>query len=325
MYVKPLTDFGYRATFTVHELAQNAPAATLLDRAALTDPSRWRPVRWRLGGGGAQLSAAPDGLAVVARGDVSAASELVAGDGPATLPVLSTGPPPTDGRVAGLDGKDVPVAVARRVPAIPRLGDDGMLMDLEYAERATIDISGAQRPEVWLAADAPPDAVDRLTAAGLKIVDDRRLADARADLDRQGSAVALRFHLSAAALAVLLGAGALWLVATVDRTRRGRELWALRVQGVSARAIARASRWGYLAVVAAALLLGPVAAAVAWAVAGDRLPIFVDGAGPVTPPAWPGFGPVALAWLAAAVVLLVMGTLAARTVRRAAYEEGGLP
>jgi hypothetical protein len=323
--IKPTTDFGYRATFTVHDLAQAEPAATLLDRAALTDPTRWRPVPWRIGAGGAQLSAAPDGLDVVARGDVSTATEIVSGDGPAKVPVLSTRPPPTDGRMAGLDGKDVPVAVARRLPAIPRLGDDGVLMDLEYGERATIDTSGAQRPEVWLTADAPADAVDRLTVAGLRIVDDQNRSEARAKLDRQGSAVALRFHLSAAALAVLLGAGALWLVATVDRARRGRELWALRVQGVSARTIARASRWGYLAVVAAALLVGPVAAAVAWAVVGDRLPVFVDGAGPVSPPAWPRPGSVALAWLAAAVVLLVVGVLAARSVRRAAYEEGGVP
>jgi hypothetical protein len=324
MYVKPLTDFGYRATFTVHALGQTAPAATLLDRAALADPTRWRAVRWRVGGGGLQLSAAPDGLGVIARGDVSAASEMVAGDGPATLPVLSTRPPPGDGRMAGLDGKDVPVAVAARLPAMPRLGDDGVLMDLEYAERTTIDTSGAERPEVWLAADAPPEAVARLTAAGLKVVEDLSRDDTRAGLDRQGSAVALRFHLSAAALAVLLGAGALWLVATVDRTRRGRELWALRVQGVSGRTIARASRWGYLAVVAAALSLGPVAAAVAWAVVGDRLPVFVDGPGPVPPPTWPRPGPVTLAWLAAAVLLLVVGVLAARTVRRAAHEEGGV-
>jgi predicted lysophospholipase L1 biosynthesis ABC-type transport system permease subunit len=197
-------------------------------------------------------------------------------------------------------------------------------MDLEYAERAAATAGGTDRPEVWLSAAAPPDAVARLTAAGLVVLDDETLADRRARLDRQGSAVSLRFHLVAAALAVLLGAGSVWLVAAVDRRRRGAELRVLRVQGVPARVVASASRWGYLGMALAALLLGPLAAGLAWWAVGDRLPVFVDEAVTIPVPAWPHPGPVVLAWLVAATVLLAVSTLAARAVRRAA-NEGGVP
>jgi hypothetical protein len=134
--------------------------------------------------------------------------------------------------------------------------------------------------------------------------------------------VSLRFHLVTAALAVLIGAAAVWLVATVDRRRRGAELGALRVQGISARTVARASRWGYIGVVVAASLLGPAAAAAAWWAVGDRLPVFVDDTVTVAPPAWPRPGPVFLAWLVAVAVLLAVSGLSARAVRLAATEGG---
>jgi hypothetical protein len=105
---------------------------------------------------------------------------------------------------------------------------------------------------------------------------------------------------------VLLAAGALWLVSAVDRRTRGGELRSLRLQGLAARTVARAGRWGYLGVVLAALVLGPAAAALAWAAVGDRMPIFVDEAVAVRPPDWPRPDRLLLVWLGAALVLMAI-------------------
>jgi hypothetical protein len=317
LIVRPRLEGSYQTAFTLHDLRQTGPDAPVVDGPGFADPARWRGVRWRDGRGGPRLSAAADGTRVATLGDIGMAGEIRAADAPPALPVLATAPLPADGVISGLDGEDVRGTLVAGPPDLPRLGDRGLLMDLEYAERLAGSGGAADRPEVWLTAAAPPDVVARLTGAGLNVLGDQSRADLRTRLDRQGSAVSLRFHLAAAALAVALGAAAMWLMATVDRRRRSDELRALRVQGVPARAVGRASLWSYLGVVLVALLLGPVAAAAAWWAVGDRLPVFVDDVLTVTPPAWPAPLPVALAWSVAAILLVAVSALAAATVRRA--------
>ena len=46
----------------------------------------------------------------------------------------------------------------------------------------------------------------------------------------------------------------------------------------------RAALWGYLSVVLLAALTGLLGAALAWAAAGDRIPIFTDTTSPLQPP-----------------------------------------
>jgi hypothetical protein len=204
--------------------------------------------------------------------------------------------------------------------SLPRLGRTGLLLDYEYADRATTGTGSAVNPEVWLGRAAPRDAVDRLRAQGLVITDDRSLAPLRRALDRQGPSVALRFHELAAGIAVVLALGTLWLVAGQDRRQRAGELRALRVQGVSRR---DAGTSAYLPIVAVAVGLGPVAAMVSWLLVGDAIPIFVDGPGPVDPPRWPGLAAVAVPWLAAGLTLVVVAWIAGLRLRAAANAGGG--
>ena len=149
------------------------------------------------------------------------------------------------------------------------------------------------------------------------ILSDRSATGARTALAQQGPALALRFHLLAALFAVLLAAGGIGLVATVDRGRRVEDLAALRYQGVRAGPVGRAARWGYLAIVLAALAVGLAAAAVAWWVSGWALPVFVDAAADWPVPRWPRPVPVLWPVLAAGVALLGTGWLVAARLNRA--------
>ena len=58
--------------------------------------------------------------------------------------------PPRDNILAGLDGHPTQVHVTGNVPALPRLGTAGTLVDLEYANRISTDAGSAHRSEVWL-------------------------------------------------------------------------------------------------------------------------------------------------------------------------------
>ena len=233
-------------------------------------------------------------------------------DAPRSLPVIVASATGVDGAIAGLDRRLQAAEGVGRVPALPRLGRDGILVDFEYADRLTVDAGEATEPEVWLGPAAPPDALDRLRAQGLVIAGDRRLATLRQALDEQGPASALRFHQMAGALGVLLAAGALWLVAGLDRQRRGGELRALRTQGVSRR---DAGASGYLVMVATAAAIGPVAALVCWLLVGGELPFFIDDASSVDVPRWPGVVAVAAPWLAAALTLVGVAALAGARLR----------
>jgi putative ABC transport system permease protein len=225
-------------------------------------------------------------------------------DTPDPLPVLGTGPLPS--HLTGLDGQPVPVSAAGTVAGLPRLGGHGALLDLEYADRLADDTGIALDPQVWLGADAPADVVDRLTAQGLVVTRDEQLAAVQARLDGQGPALALRFWLVCAGLGVLLAAGAIGLVASVDRRRTGADVAALRTQGVRLPTVP-----GYVVVVALAGIVGLGAAALAWSLTGADVPVFVDGtAWPV--PAWPRPVAVLLPCLAAALVLIGVAIVAAR-------------
>jgi hypothetical protein len=213
--------------------------------------------------------------------------------GPDRIPVVSTAALPPDGLLEIRGGIPIPVALAAPARRLPRLGDRGTLVDLEYADRLAGDSGLTAGGEVWLTPDAPGSVLDALTAAGLTVTDERTVAGERALLGRAGGALGMRFSLLAAVAAVLLGAAAL-LVTSIDGHRS--DLSALRHQGVPARTVRRAEPAATLSLVAAALLAGAVAAAVAWFTIGAYLPSVEPG---VVPPV----GPLLLALGGAAVVL----------------------
>lgn len=237
-------------------------------------------------------------------------------DAPVPVPVLaSTGqdPPRT---VTGLDGREVAVKVAGTVAMLPRLGTQGVIVDLSYLERVGLAQTLRQTGEVWLSASAPADAVNRLRTAGLSVTTTTSAAETLAALDRAGPALALRFYLAAAGLGIFLALGGLWLVAAVDRRRRADDLRALRHQGLRPRVVRRAALWGYLWLVLGSAVAGLLSAVAAWAVTGDRLPVLTDAIAALPPPRWPTATAVLLPWVGATAAMIAVAFFVAVALRR---------
>jgi putative ABC transport system permease protein len=176
----------------------------------------------------------------------------------------------------GLDRREEPIVAAGSASVLPRVGNLGRLVDLEFLARIAFEVTSVPLAEVWLGPRAPNDAVDRLRAAGLVPGAERTLAGVLDSFAQQGPAVALRFHLATGGVALMLAVGATLLVAAGDRADRAEELRALRTQGVRRRDSAVAARRGYLWVVVAAVAAGVVGAALAWLAVGQFVPMFAD-------------------------------------------------
>ncbi|BCJ41890.1 hypothetical protein GCM10010168_75780 [Actinoplanes ianthinogenes] len=305
------TALGITGRVVINELGSVNPVADAVPAERLREPGRWRMPR------NGRLSADPAGLRidVDASGGLSAAAWVQPVDTPWPLPAAHAGPLPPGAVLTGLDANPLPVVPIAGLPAVPVLGRHATLVDLEYADRVAVDAAQAQLPQVWLNDRAPADIVDRLSAQGLTVTGDHRAALTARRLHVQGPALALWFHVLAAGLAVLLGAGALVLAAAVDRGRRVEDLSALRIQGLGRGAAGRAALWTYAILVFAATLVGLLVALGAWALTGWTLPL----AGLTPPdlplPAWPRPGVVAGACGAVAALLFLVALATGRDLR----------
>lgn len=299
------------ARVVLHELRGAEGTPPVVSPADFATVGRWRPVEE------AEIATLPDGLRVAAYSTTAGATVLVPVDAPHPLPAVVTGG--AGERVQGIDTRPQRVSVVAGARVLPRLGDRGALVDLEYADQgapAGVLLTDAQ---VWLTADAPPDILRRLSDAGLAVVGDRSVADARAALDGQAPALAIWFYLLAAGLAGVLALGGIAVVAAVDRRRVGEDVDALRRQGLPAGVATRAALWANLSVVAVALVAGALAGAAGWLLAGAYLPLFLDTQVPLAPPRWPRPAAVLLPWLGCAMLLTAAVSVA--SVRRARRPE----
>ncbi|WP_436527489.1 FtsX-like permease family protein [Actinoplanes sp. HUAS TT8] len=271
--------------------------------------------RWAVSQRG-RLTVRPDGIALDV--DVSPAYAEVArlhpSGVPAPLPVAHTGTAPE--LIRGLADDAVPVAPAVALPVVPSLGRQAWMMDLGYAGLLASSTRRASSTQVWLNRSAPADAVDRLTAQGLSVVDDTGKAAVQERLERQGPALSLGFYLLAAGLATLLGVGALVLTVAVDRGRRTEDLVAMRVQGLRRGTAGQATFWTYPVLVTAAVLAGMLVALAGWWLTGWALPLAGIKPPDLPLPGWPRAG--VLLWWAVAVLVpyLVAAVLGGRDLRR---------
>jgi putative ABC transport system permease protein len=299
----------YTVTLLLRSLRVTSPDATVVSAARFAAPGTWRVAST------ATLSSSPAGLRADFHPPYATQGDgwLQPADAPLPLPVVSTAALPAGTRLAGLDKLPTPVVSAGRVAALPRLGTDGVLVDLEYADRVSTDAGQATAPQVWLGPAAPPDVLTRLAAHGLVVTGDQRVGAVRHALGQQGPALALWFQLLSGGFAIVLAAGAVHLVAAVDRGPRAEELAALRIQGVRRQGALGAG----VVVVLAGTVAGMVTAACAWWVAGAGLPLFLDGRGPWPLPAWPRPLSVLLPGLGAAALLLLVSLAAWYGLRRA--------
>jgi len=243
---------------------------------------------------------------------------LLAPDAPVPLPVLDAAP--TIAPVLDLANGDHLLETRAGQPhALPRIGGNGALADLEYVTRLGDLAVPSRSGEIWLGPDAPADAVDRFRAAGLTVASVRRLADELAVAARGPGAAGVRFLFVVAMLGVVLGAAGLVLVATVERPNRSDELRWLRQQGLSRRRARQAAVLGYAVVVGVSAVLGFVCAGVVWALTADHLPLLDTSDPDAAIPALPGAGAIAVGAAGAAAMLvlaLILSAMLSRAVER---------
>jgi hypothetical protein len=314
----------------LHRLAQADPAAEVLGPDAFGDLARWR---LPLSAQRPQLvfGRAADGLGLRAVPLPELRPERIrqpepltieVADAPLPLPAVAAGGL-AERRRAGeralnlLGDLRIPVRVEPSAGPLPRVLTRGLLVDLDYADRLAAGASGTR--QVWLARGAPAGILDRLRAEGLEVASVVALSGRTERYAGQGTAAVLRFQLAVAVAGLVLAAGAVVLVAIVDRPARAAELAALRRQGVPAVVAARSVAGGYAALVAIAVGLGVLAAVLARWFAGPGLPPFDDGWAVLPRPA-PDPLSLAVLALAAGAVLAVAVVAATLPLRRLVRE-----
>ncbi|GHJ44850.1 hypothetical protein Cs7R123_21920 [Catellatospora sp. TT07R-123] len=306
-----------RFTVTVGTLRDQAGQVVLsadelsrLDRWVQAEPSSARPV--------AKLARTPDGLSMTADGAVLPDTRVTAAVIKGPVPLVVT-QPLTVPEFTGTGGLEVPVAAVARTSSVPRYGTYGALIDLGYVDQMLgrgVTLSGT---EVWLSAGAPPDAVERLNEAGLTVLGHYTVGQRR-DQISVAPRLGLWFGLAVSAISVLLAAAGLAALATFERPGGDSGLSVLSLQGVRTRTLRAVATGSRCALALVAMATGLVAAAAAWALARDVLPVFSDGDPSFPAPALPRPGAVAGPVAAAAAVLLVGCWIATHLVR--AQSEG---
>jgi putative ABC transport system permease protein len=337
-----LVDLAVSWSPSVSVAGSGRPAAVSLQVRSLAEKGRsggWTRVRaslsdvkrWTSPSGGVRLGSAAGALA--ARLHVASdgtPSTVAPRDVPAALPVIVT--PDTasfssgDGGplVAGLDGASVSGHTVGVVPALPGVGGDAVLVDLQTAELFLSGPFTYSSSEVWLSKGAPADIVQRLRRHGIVVTGRRTARAAQQALGHDGISLAYLLYLASSIAAGLLVVGATTFALLASARRREDELASLRAVGVDAASLRRALWIEQLLVLGAALLAGVASGLIAAAVALRSMPEFASkGAGP---PLDLGIPPVVVAVTAAVLVAVLAGLTAwhARaTVRGATAERLG--
>lgn len=304
---------------TVHELRIGPAGPAIIDRAAFGDRTRWRAgitAKAQV----PDIDTGPDGLGIAVgaqtqRDGARLNAPVYPFDAPSPLPAFVAGDRTLGGsqwdpRLRPFSSSDlVAVQVAGTANAIPRLGNTGALVDLEYALRDA-DVAGDGSMQVWLAADAPDTVVAALAEHGVRVINDDAVGDRLATLRQQGPAVALRFGLLVALVGLALGVGVFVLATVVDRGPRATEFADLRRQGLPLRVVRAVSFGGYLLFVTLAVALG-VATGVGWRwFSGGAALIFADGWAELPAPA-AGSSTVGLATVGLLALVLAAASAAA--------------
>ncbi len=307
--------FGGAVTVTLSSARVVDPASAPLDAFAAA-PS-WRIVALS-SGVRSSLAASPTGMTITAGFNANGfTAQLNPTDNAFPAPALSTRP--TGESVQGSLGIDQVRFATRQVgqlSVLPGLPPNAMIIDLQDADRiAPVVGDDATTPAVWLSSSAPSDMTARLRAAGLNVIGVTRSGPLARYLSGQGPAVGSTFYVLSVTGALVVAVIALMLTASVDRTRRGKELRALRTQGLPSHGVASASGFAYIGLTGSAVIAGLAAGLVSWRLTGGKVPIFADGQALVGVSVWPDWTGLVVPLAAAAALLLVVSGAAAWDLR----------
>ncbi|CAN5580087.1 hypothetical protein BH10ACT10_BH10ACT10_08560 [soil metagenome] len=165
--------------------------------------------------------------------------------------------------VAGvsLNGQQVPMRVVDRVRALPLVGTEGSLSDLETALVEFDPPFGALVTTQLLVADGTPASViAAVRAEGVALADPVSLDGTLEDLRGDAFSLGLRLFLVVGAATLLIAVFGVFASAVLQSRWRSYEVASLRVVGVSQRALVRASVLEYVVLLGVAVLLGVLSA-----------------------------------------------------------------
>ena len=310
--------------FTPTHLSAGSPATPLaFDRS----PGGWRSanasVRIQSSAGGGLTLVVPAGATAnyIGADGYATAPMFSPADRPAVLPAaLTTELQSINGiggvQIAGLDGNTFTVGSTVTASALPRVGANAAMVDLDLLSRAQVDptIPGTA-DEVWLGPAAPSNALARLQAAGLRVDRVETASAVLHQLDQSAPALADDFLLVATIVALLAAAASTLGALGANTRQRATELTALELTGVPRTALARSLALES-AVLALTALFGVAGGVLAAIMAIPSLPEL--GAPAFIPLQYglPGGLVAAVSALIVAVILLATAVVAAVLVHR---------
>jgi len=324
---------GWRLTTT----PANAGTGRLVLADARTDTSG--PVAlgpetdWRsVAAGESELQAiAADPHSLTLFADNAGASDLVLQHAwiPEHLPAVVSGVLPPDAfdnefAAHGLDGVRRSMAVTGRLPWMPATARNAAIADLGLAERTGNLLSDDAVVQVWL---ARPDRAllekvrSALAAHDVQVVDVARASEVRHQLDRSAATWSLQLGVLVGAAGLLVAVLGAVIAGAGSWQSRARDLAALRLNGVGRAGVRRIAVVEQVPSMIAAVLLGAAIGVVAAHYALPTLPIL-----PTDPPVdlvdlSPAWRLVVALGAVAALVLGIVGWIAARAVAAAARPE----
>ena len=240
---------------------------------------------------------------------------------PSPIPAVATpksfNPPSVHRRMIDTTATVAYFSVLKTAPVLPVVLNDGLIMDVRYLSTELPGFTGEAQWQVWLGPAAPADALQRLSAAGLPVEHVHTEQARLHQLGRQGPALALLLLLVCAIAGTALAVGGTAISISASSRRRSYEIAALRVVGISRRALLRAGAIEQLLLLGAAALLGVPTGLIAAIVAMPVIPEFADRP-PITLHYTPAWTPTLLFALAFIVLLTLTAVIGARGLIRTA-------
>ena len=167
-------------------------------------------------------------------------------------------------------------------PVLPRVMNDGVLVDLRQIDTLTDPSAASVVSEVWLAAGPHPGVRAALQREGLRIGGTRTLAATQRSFRRDATLQAVTLAEATAVSAVLLTLLAIAAAQIVGTAARRRDWTALIFAGVPARRLRRLSAAEFVTVTCAGILLGAVAGTAGFVLTAPGLPLLTGV--PAPPP-----------------------------------------
>lgn len=308
-------------TVLVTGMDQQAHGAWSALDVSLTETGAWR--------GGPEFSQSSDDVHATAQGTVdhyrseSGYGGMSYAFAPDPLPVLATPSAVLTGSSApnplvmedGIGGV-APFRVAAFSSVLPSVLSNGLIVDVAYLRADLPGFDEQAKWSVWLGPRAPADAVAQLRSAGLQV---QRVSTTRSrvvQLGRQGPALSLFLLLACAVTGAVVAVGGTAIAIGAGARRRSYETAALRVIGVTRRALYRGGVLEQGILLASAGLLGVPAGYLAARLAMPAIPQFADST-PIRLDYRPPLAPVGWCALAFAVLVLLTAVVASSAVVRA--------